>query len=101
MEGALIMAMSNSLYSEITFADGRVVQSNFQDYGVTRMRAAPRAVDVHIVESEGRPGGVGEPGVPPAMGALANAIFAATGVRVRHLPVGNQLADWATRTGGE
>ncbi len=99
MEGALIMAMSNVLYSEITFADGRVVQSNFGDYGVTRMRAAPRSVDVHIVESEGRPGGVGEPGVPPAMGALANAIFAATGVRVRQLPVGGQLAGWTTGAG--
>jgi isoquinoline 1-oxidoreductase subunit beta len=101
MEGALIMAMSNSLYSEITFAGGRVVQSNFRDYNVTRMRAAPRTVDVHIVESDSPAGGVGEPGVPPAMGALANAIFDATGVRVRRLPVGNQLADWMTRTGGD
>ena len=97
MEGALVMAMSNTLYSEITFASGRVVQSNYRDYAVTRMRTAPRSVDVHIVESEGRPGGVGEPGVPPAMGALANAIFAATGVRVRELPVGRQLAGWTTR----
>lgn len=100
MEGALIMAMSNVLYSEITFAGGRVVQSNFGDYGVARMRAAPRSVDVHIVESEGRPGGVGEPGVPPAMGALGNAIFAATGVRVRELPVASQLAGWTARSSG-
>jgi isoquinoline 1-oxidoreductase beta subunit len=91
------MAMSNTLYSEVTFASGRVVQSNYRDYAVTRMRTAPRSVEVHIVESEERPGGVGEPGVPPAMGALANAIFAATGVRVRELPVGRQLAGWATR----
>jgi isoquinoline 1-oxidoreductase beta subunit len=101
MEGALIMAMSNTLYSEITFANGRVVQGNFNTYGVTRLRAAPRNVDVHIVESEGLPGGIGEPGVPPAGAALANAIFAATGVRVRELPVAKQLAGWSTRTVGD
>ncbi len=97
MEGALIMAMSNTLYSEIAFAKGRVVQSNFRDYQVTRMRAAPRVVDVHLVASEGLPGGIGEPGVPPAGGAIANAIFAATGVRVRELPVGKQLAGWMSK----
>ena len=102
MEGALIMAMSNTLYSEIAFADGKVVQSNFRDYGVTRMRAAPRMVDVHVVPSEGLPGGIGEPGVPPAGAAIMNAIFAATGVRVRTLPVGKQLAGWQTgKAGGE
>jgi isoquinoline 1-oxidoreductase subunit beta len=97
MEGALIMAMSNTLYSEVSFAQGKVVQSNYRDYQVTRMRAAPRVVDVHLVESEGLPGGIGEPGVPPAMGAIGNAIFDATGIRVRTLPVGRQLAGWQTR----
>ena len=52
------------------------------------MRASPHVVDVHVIESEGLPGGIGEPGVPPAGAAIANAIFAATGVRVRELPVG-------------
>ena len=101
IEGALIMAMSNTLYSEIAFAQGRVVQSNYRDYLVTRMRAAPRVVDVHLVPSEGLPGGIGEPGVPPAGGAIANAIFAATGVRVRELPVAKQLAGWVSRATNE
>jgi isoquinoline 1-oxidoreductase subunit beta len=95
MEGAVIMAMSNTLYSEITFADGAVVQGNFHDYAVTRLDAAPHRVDVHLVPSEGKPGGIGEPGVPPAGAAIANAIFAATGMRVRSLPVGQQLAGWS------
>jgi isoquinoline 1-oxidoreductase subunit beta len=98
MEGALIMAMSNTLYSGITFAEGKVEQSNYGDYGVTRMRAAPHVVDVHVIESEGSPGGIGEPGVPPAGAAIANALFAATGVRVRELPVGRQLDGWEART---
>jgi isoquinoline 1-oxidoreductase beta subunit len=100
MTGALIMGMSNTLYSEITFADGHVEQSNYQNYPVTRMQAAPHEVDVHIIESEGLPGGVGEPGVPPSGAAVANAIFAATGVRVRSLPVGTQLAGWMTQPAG-
>ncbi len=97
MEGALVMAMSNTLYSEISFQQGTVVQSNYRDYQVTRMRAAPRVVDVHLMESEGLPGGIGEPGVPPAGAAIANAIYAATGVRVRELPVGRQLAGWQSK----
>jgi isoquinoline 1-oxidoreductase beta subunit len=97
MEGALVMAMSNTLDSGITFANGRVEQSNYGDYPVARMRAAPRTVEVEIIQSESAPGGIGEPGVPPAGAAIANAIFAATGVRVRELPVGKQLAGWQTR----
>jgi isoquinoline 1-oxidoreductase beta subunit len=98
MEGAVVMAMSNTLHSAITFGDGRVQQSNYSDYEVTRMRAAPHSVDVEILQSEGKSGGIGEPGVPPAGPAIANAIFAATGVRVRELPVGKQLAGWQTRS---
>jgi isoquinoline 1-oxidoreductase beta subunit len=98
MEGAVIMGMSNTLYSEITFKEGRVVQSNYPTYPVTRMRAAPRVVDVHLIESEALPGGIGEPGVPPSSAALCNAIYAATKVRIRELPVAKQLAGWKGRT---
>ena len=97
MEGALVMSMSNVLHSEVTFAKGRVVQSNYHDYNVARLAGSPREVDVHIIPSEGLPGGVGEPGVPPAGPAIMNAIFAATDVRVRTLPVGGQLAGWRER----
>ena len=97
MEGAIIMGMSNTLYSEISFRAGRVVQANYPTYPVTRMRAAPRVVDVHLVESEALPGGIGEPGVPPSSAALCNAIYAATKVRIRQLPVAKQLAGARTR----
>jgi isoquinoline 1-oxidoreductase beta subunit len=92
MEGAAIMGLGNALYGEITFKDGRVVQSNFGDYRVMRMNAAPRAIHVHLLPSDKPPGGIGEPGVPPIAPALANAIFAATGRRIRRLPIGGQLA---------
>jgi isoquinoline 1-oxidoreductase beta subunit len=100
MEGALIMAMSNTLYSEISYKNGRVVQKNYPDYNVTRMRAAPHVVNVHFIESEGLPGGIGEPGVPPSSAALCNAIFAATKVRIRQLPVAKQLAGARARADG-
>ena len=92
MEGAAVMGLGNALYGEISFKDGRVVQSNYSDYRVMRMDAAPRSIRVHLVPSDKAPGGIGEPGVPPIAPALANAIFAATGRRIRSLPVGGQLA---------
>ena len=96
MEGAVIMGMSNSLLGEVTFKNGAAVQSNFHDYQVVRINAAPRVVNVYLVPSDKAPGGIGEPGVPPVGPALTNAIFAATGRRIRNLPVGNQLANAGT-----
>lgn len=86
-EGAAVMAVGLVRTGEITASGGRVQQGNFNNFRVPRMNDAPLQVDVHIVPSDAAPGGVGEPGVPPAMAALGNAIFAATGKRVRELPI--------------
>ena len=85
-EGAAVMGAGIALTGEISLADGRVQQGNFNNYQVPRMAQAPIQTDVHIVESNELPGGVGEPGVPPYVPAFANAVFAATGKRVRELP---------------
>ncbi len=87
MEGAINFGLAQALKSAITVSAGRVQQGNFNDYEVLRMRDAPPAIEVHIVPSSERPGGCGEVGVPAAAPALANAIFAATGKRVRRLPI--------------
>jgi isoquinoline 1-oxidoreductase beta subunit len=89
MEGAVIFGMSLTLHGEITGTDGAIVQGNFDNYPVLRMNEAPRAINVHIMQSTARPGGVGETGVPPVAPAICNAIFAATGKRVRELPLRN------------
>jgi isoquinoline 1-oxidoreductase beta subunit len=86
VEGGLVFGMTSALYSEITFDAGRVEQSNFNNYRMLRMDEAP-PIDVHLVESTETPGGLGETGCAAAFPALANAVFAATGKRVRRLPV--------------
>jgi isoquinoline 1-oxidoreductase subunit beta len=86
-EGAASFGTSLALFSEITATNGAIDQANFNNYLLTRMNRAPKHVDVHIVESEAPPAGVGEPGVPPFAPALCNAVFAATGKRARELPL--------------
>jgi isoquinoline 1-oxidoreductase beta subunit len=86
-EGAAVFGTSLARTGEITATAGAIDQSNFYDYQVARMNDAPRQVDVHIVESMAPPAGVGEPGVPPIAPAICNAIYAATGKRVRELPL--------------
>ena len=89
VEGAAIYGHTIAMHGQITTTDGAVDQSNFHDYPITRIGDAPLNVRVHIVEdfTHRPPNGVGEPGVPPYAPALANAIFAATGKRIRNLPI--------------
>jgi len=86
-QGAAVFGTSLALFGEITATNGVIDQDNFDSYQIARMDRAPRQVDVHIVESDAPPAGVGEPGVPPFAPALCNAVFAATGKRVRELPL--------------
>jgi isoquinoline 1-oxidoreductase beta subunit len=90
IQSGIIFGISAVLWGEITFKDGRVEQHNFNDYRVLRINEAP-AIDVHLVASAEAPGGIGEPGTSAVMPAVANAIFAATGKRLRKLPVKGQL----------
>ena len=89
IEGSIIMGMSAALFEQITLEDGRVAQSNFDDYRIARMRDTPE-INVSIVKSDSAPTGSGEPGTSPIVPAITNAIFAATGKRIRRLPIGRQ-----------
>jgi isoquinoline 1-oxidoreductase beta subunit len=86
MESGIVFGLSAALYGEITIKDGRVEQTNFGDYRVLRINEVPQ-IDVDLVKSTEAPGGIGEPGTSCLMPALTNAIFAASGKRIRKLPV--------------
>jgi isoquinoline 1-oxidoreductase beta subunit len=88
VEGGIIFGLSAALLGEITIKDGRVVERNFRDHQVIRLADAPR-ISVEFIRSDAHLGGLGEPGVPPIAPAVTNAIFAATGIRVRDLPIKN------------
>ena len=86
LSGSIVAGLTAALYGEITIEKGRAKQGNFNDYRILRMSEMP-AISVHIVKTQEEPGGVGEPGVPPIAPAIANAIFALTGARLRRLPI--------------
>lgn len=85
--GGMIMGLSSAIGEKVTLDKGAVVESNFADYPILKLADAPPAVDVHFIESGAKTGGIGEPGLPPASPALANALAAATGKRIRNLPM--------------
>ena len=91
MEGSILDGLAAALYGRISIRNGQVEQSNFSDYRLLTMAECP-LIEVHLLPQGGRPGGIGEPGVPPAMPALTNAIYQVTGKRLRSLPIGDRLA---------
>jgi isoquinoline 1-oxidoreductase subunit beta len=86
MEGGIVFGLTAALKAEATLKNGRIQQSNFSDYPILRMDEMP-IIEVHVLETDNRPSGIGEMGVPPVAPAVANAVFAATGKRVRHIPI--------------
>ena len=94
-QGCVIDGLSQMMTQAITIEKGRTVQSNFSNYQLLRIRQAPPVVDVHFVLSDHAPTGLGEPALPPILPAVCNAIFTATGDRVRSLPLANHGYRWA------
>jgi isoquinoline 1-oxidoreductase beta subunit len=91
IESGVVFGISGALWGEITIRNGRVEQSNFHDYRVARMSEIP-PIEVHLVRNLEKPGGLGEPGTAAVAPALANAIYAATGKRIRQLPLQKAMA---------
>ncbi len=93
MEGGACDGLSTALGQELSIDGGRHRESNFHEYRMMRIDQSPREIDVHIVRGADEPAGLGEPPLPPVAPALTNAIFAATGRRIRHLPIAEQLRE--------
>jgi isoquinoline 1-oxidoreductase subunit beta len=94
-QGAMIDGLSAMMYQEITVDKGAVVQTNYHQHGMVRMAQAPPVIEIHYLKSDNPPTGLGEPAMPPVLPAVANAIFSASGVRVRSLPLAKLGYSWA------
>jgi isoquinoline 1-oxidoreductase beta subunit len=95
VQGAIVDGLSAMMDQEITVDRGRVVQTNYHQHKLVRMAQAPPVIEIHYLKSNNNPTGLGEPSMPPILGAVGNAIFTATGVRVRQLPLSKSGYSWA------
>jgi isoquinoline 1-oxidoreductase beta subunit len=95
IQGAILDGISAAWFQKVTIERGAAAQTNFDEYPMLRMNHSPRQMEVHFVQSGGPPTGLGEPGLPAAAPAVCNAIFAATGKRVRTLPIVGESLKWS------
>jgi isoquinoline 1-oxidoreductase beta subunit len=95
VQGAILDGISAAWFQKITIERGAAAQTNFDDYPMLRMNDSPRHMEVHFVKSNAPPSGLGEPGLPAAAPAVCNAVFAATGKRIRTLPIISESLKWS------
>ena len=95
VQGSIIDGLGAAWLQEITLAEGRVEQTNFHDYPLLRINASPAKIEVYFIQSDNPPTGLGEPALPPLPPAVCNAIFAATGKRIRRLPIARTDLQWS------